>query len=315
MRAFDVRIATTGDAPGIRRLFRRVFGREMPEEEWEWKFSRDPDGWLGTVAVLDGEIVGNYAGWAMRLLLDGEERLAYSVGDVATDPAVRLLGGRRGVYRSMTELFYETVEARGIPFCFGFPNARALEVSNRIVGTRSLGPIRERHVPCESFPEAPGDATAGDLVGEDFDPLWEEASHFLTHAAVRDRARANWRFHARPSRYYRMVWRQNAGRIRSWAVLSVVGEQAHLADFLPERPDGRDLPGLFAAAASEARRLGATRLVFWETPGGPGRDAVAELPGETRDAGFPFVVRSFDHDAADRFGSRAHLTPALYDVV
>jgi len=315
MTAFEVRTATPDDAPGIRRLFRRVFGREMSAEEWDWKFSRDPDGWFGTVAILDGEIVGNYAGWAMRLRLDGEERLVYSVGDVATDPAVRTLGGRRGVYRSMTELFYETVEARGIPFCFGFPNARALEVSDRIAGTRPLRAIRERHVACDSFPPEPGDAGAGDFVGEEFDPLWAEAARFLTHAAVRDRARANWRFHARPSRYYRMVWRESAGRIRSWAVLSVVGEQALVADFLSERPDGRDLAGLFATAAAEARRLGATRLVFWETPGAPGHAAVAGLPGDTRDAGFSFVVRSFDHEATDRFGARAHLMPALYDVV
>jgi len=315
MKDFEVRIATPEDAPGIRRLFRRVFGREMPAEEWEWKFARDPDGWFGTVAVSGGEIVGNYAGWALRMLLDGEERLVYSVGDVATDPAVRALGGRRGVYRSMTELFYETVQERGVPFCFGFPNSRALEISNRFAATRPLLPVRERHVPSDSLPPGPRDASAGDFVGEAFDPLWAEASVFLRHAAVRDRARANWRFHARPTRYYRMVWRENAGRIRSWAVLSVTGELALVADFLSERPDGGDLLELFAAAASEASRLGARRLVFWETPGGPGRAVIAGLPGETREAGYAFVVRSFEDSVTERFGEDAHLVPALYDVV
>lgn len=315
MSVFEIRIATPADAPGIRGLFRRVFGAEMPVEEWEWKFLRDPDGWFGTVAAVGEEIVGNYAGWAMKFLLDGEERLVYSVGDVATDPSVRALGGRRGVYRSMSELFYETVGSRGVPFCFGFPNARALEVSNRIVGTRPLLPIRERHVPCEAFPSPPPDAAAGDFVEKAFDPLWAEASGFLKHAAVRDRARANWRFHARPTRYYRMVWREGSGRMRGWAALSVVGEKAFVADFLSERPDGGDLPELFAAAAGEAKRLGASRVVFWETPGGPGSRWIANLPGETRDAGFSFVVRSFDDAATDRFGRRAHLTPALYDVI
>ena len=138
--SFEIREATADDAPGIRRLFARVFGVEMPAEEWEWKFERNPDGWFGIVAVLGGEIVGNYAGWGMRFRLDGEERLLYSVGDVATDPAVRAIGARRGVYRSMTDAFYETVAARGVPFCFGFPNARALEISNRIVGTRHALP-------------------------------------------------------------------------------------------------------------------------------------------------------------------------------
>jgi hypothetical protein len=70
--SFEIREATVEDAPGIRRLFARVFGVPLSAEEWEWKFARNPDGWFGIVAVLAGEIVGNYAGWAMRLRLDGE---------------------------------------------------------------------------------------------------------------------------------------------------------------------------------------------------------------------------------------------------
>jgi predicted N-acetyltransferase YhbS len=312
---FEIREATAQDAPGIRRLFERVFGAPLSAEEWEWKFERNPDGWLGTVALLGGEIVGNYAGWAMRFRLDGEERLVYSVGDVATDPGVRAIGARRGVYRSMADAFYETVAARGVPFCFGFPNARALEISNRLVGTRTLFPIRERHVSCESFLPAPPDAGAGDFVSDSFDPFWAGASSLLPHAAVRDRLRANWRFHARPTRYYRMVWRESGGRLHGWAALSVAGEQALVADFLSECADGSDLPPLFAAAAQEARRLGARRLVFWETPGGPGAGVIARLDGERREAGFSFVVRAFDDAVAERFSRRAHLTPALYDVI
>jgi predicted N-acetyltransferase YhbS len=315
LSGFEVRVATGEDAPGIRRLFRKVFQKEMAAEEWDWKFARNPDGWFGTVAVSGGEIVGNYAGWAMRVRLDGRERIAYSVGDVATDPAARGLGGRRGVYRSMADLFYETLGARGVPFCFGFPNARAHEISNRLAGTRTLFPVRERHVRCDSFSGPPPAFAAADSVGESFDPLWASASAFLDYAAVRDRARANWRFHARPTRYYRMVWRENGGRMTSWAVLSVQGEQALVADFLSEEPEGNDLPALFAAAAAEAARLGASRLVFWETPGGPGRSAIRSLPGEVRHAGFFFVVRSFDDAETDLFGQRAQFTPALYDVV
>src|SRR6266498_6138063 len=115
----------------------------------------------------------------MRFLSRGQQRLLYSVGDVATDPAVRLLGGRRGIYRTMAGAFYEAVGSRGVPFCFGFPNARALEVSHRIVGSRTLFPVRERRVPCASFPAAPRDCGAGDSLTETFDPLWTAASRFL----------------------------------------------------------------------------------------------------------------------------------------
>ncbi|HLN58762.1 MAG TPA: hypothetical protein VK416_09385, partial [Thermoanaerobaculia bacterium] len=106
-----------------------------------------------------------------------------------------------------------------------------------------------------------------------------------------------------------------AGRLCGWAALSVVGEQAFVADFLSESRDGSDLPPLFAAAAAEASRLGARRLVFWETPGGPGAAVIAGLRGEGREAGFPFVVRAFDDGVVERFARHAQLTPALYDVV
>lgn len=314
MSGFEIREATSADAPGVRRLFEKVFGTALSQEEWSWKFERDPDGWYGVVGVLDGEIVGNYAGWATRFLLDGGERLLYSVGDVATDPAVRRLGGRRGVYRAMTEAFYDKLGRDGVPFCFGFPNPRALRVSERIVGSRTLFPISLVSVPVDAFAAPPADREAGDFVDESFDPLWESAKAGLSHAAVRDRGRVNWRFHARPNRYYRMVWRKSGGEMLGWAALSVSGETATLADYLGREASGSDLPPLFAAAADEARRLGAGRLVFWSTPGGPARSVIESLAGDRLDAGFPMIVRAFDEEAVNRFASRVHLVPSLYDL-
>ena len=315
MTGFRIREATAADAPGIRRLFRRVFGHELPEDEWSWKFEKNPDGWYGVVALVGDEIVGNYAGWGSRMILDGRSALCYSVGDVATDPSVRGIGGRRGIYRSMTEAFYEEVGSRGTPFCYGFPHPRALKVSHAIVGSRTLFPIRAVHVACTALSGEVPDARAGDSAGESFDPLWAGAAGVLTHAAVRDRERANWRFHARPARWYRMVWRESGKEALGWAVLSVSGDNALVADFLPREADGSDLPALFSAAAAEATRLGATRLVFWETPGGPAARFLRGLPGERREAGFPMIVRTFDDAAADRFARSAHLVPSLYDLV
>lgn len=316
MTGFAVRNATARDAPGIRRLFARVFGREMSEAEWRWKFEQNPDGWFGVVALQGDEVVGNYAGWGIRFLLDGRERLVYAVGDVATDPAVRTLGGRRNVFRTMADTFYSEVETRrAVPFCFGFPGGRHPRISQRVVGTRTLLPIVEKRVPCEVLRESPSDAAAGDFVDERFDPLWLSVSARSGSAiALRDRARVNWRFHARPERYYRMVWRQGPDGFTGWAVLSVSGENALVADYLGLAPDGSDLLPLFAAAAREASRLGARRLVFWETPG-PAAAVLGELPGERVPAGFSLDARIVDESAAQLLHDRGHLVPALYDVV
>ncbi len=240
----------------------------------------------------------------------------YSVGDVATDPSVRGLGGRRGVYREMIEAFYARVEGGGAPFCFGFPNARAKVISERIVGTRTFAPVRIVRTEVGAFPAPPGDAGSGEHVDESFDALWEAVARRSADLLVRDRARVNWRFHARPTRYYRMVWRRQAGEMLSWAALSVVADgTATVVDYVGREPDGSDLPPLFAAAAAEARALGARFLVFWESPGGPGRDPIAALPGERLDAGYPFDVRAVDAEAVRRFLDGASFVPSLYDLV
>ncbi|MGH9368699.1 MAG: GNAT family N-acetyltransferase [Thermoanaerobaculia bacterium] len=314
MSAFTVRPATPRDAAGIRRLHARVFGSEMTEAEWAWKFEWNPDGRFGIVAVAGDRIVGNYAGWGARFLLAGEPALLYAVGDVATEPEARGLTGLRGVYRAMVDAFYAALESR-VPFCFGFPNDRALVISHRLAGSRTLFPIRHVLVDCDAFPAAPAGTGSGDFVDESFDSLWESASRLLTHAAVRDRGRVNWRFHARPNRYYRMVWWREGSRLRGWAALSVSQEEALVADFLGSEAEGRDLPALFAASAAEARRMGARRLVFWETPGGPGRETIARLPGERRDAGFSIVARVLDETRFQGFAEGLHLVPSLYDVI
>jgi hypothetical protein len=112
-----------------------------------------------------------------------------------------------------------------------------------------------------------------------------------------------------------MVWRRQGRELAGWAVLSVVGEEATVADFLGREADGRDLAPLFAAAADEAKRLNARRLVFWEPPGGPGQGPIEALAGERADAGFPMIVRVFDESSVRRFGERLHLVPSLYDLV
>lgn len=311
MNGLEVRVATPADAEGIRRLYARVFEKEMSPEEWRWKFEENPDGWFGTVAVSDGEIAGNYAGWGMRFMFPGSTRLVYAIGDVATDPGVR----GRGAFRAMTELFYGLVGQRGIPFCFGFPGTRHTAISEHVVGTRTVFEVAEFAVPCEAFAPAPAEAGAGDFVGPEFDPLWSRAARALPAAAVRDRARVNWRFHARPGRYYRMVWIRRGEELVSWAALSVAGETALVADYLGIEPDGSDLSLLFRAAAAEAKRMGARQLLFWEPPGGPGRSAIAALHGERRPAGFPVIVRTFEEEVAQRFAREAHLVPSLYDLV
>ncbi len=145
MIPYRIRPATEADSGGIRTLLARAYAAEFPEQEWFWKFSRNPDGWFGVVAESEqGQIVGNFAGWPMRFVLDRVERTVYSAGDVATIPEARGLGKSRNIYGEMAEAFYEAVRRQGVPFTFGFPHPRAHEISRRLGGTRDYFPVRQR---------------------------------------------------------------------------------------------------------------------------------------------------------------------------
>ena len=255
----------------------------------------------------------------MRFLLDGEPRLLYSVGDVATDPSVRGLGGRRGVYRAMTEAFYDAVGPPACRSASAFPNARALKVSERIVGSRTLFPIALREVPVDAFAPPPPDAGGGRLVGRGLrSALGGRPAPTSRTRAVRDRARVNWRFHARPTPLLPDGLAQAGRRADGLGrALRRPARTPRSSTSWAARPTASDLPALFAAAADEARRLGARRLVVLVDAGRPGpRARSRRCPGERRDAGFPMIVRVFDEAAvATDSRERVHLVPSLYDLV
>ncbi len=313
---YRVRPTTAADAPAIRALFDRAYGQEWPEEEYAWKFFRNPDGWFGVVAEAeDGEIVGNFSGWPMQFLLRGEPRRIYSLGDLATSPAARGLGKGRNIYGDMATAFYDAVREQGVPFTIGVGPLRPQAISRRLGRTRDYLPVREILVDCDALPPAPAGTETGEFVTETFDRLWEAAARHLENSPVRDRARVNWRFHARPTRYYRMVRIASGSDDLAWAALSVYGDEALVADYLGREPDGSDLPPLFAACAAEARRLGARRLKFWKTPGGPGRQAIERFRGEERDAGLWLIGRVFDEETTKGYLEHGQFVPSVYDVV
>ena len=315
--SFSVRIATDADAPGIRDLFGRTFGRAMTEEEWRWKYPENPDGWIATVAELDGRIVGHYGGWPLRAVIGGRECTIVSVGDVATEPAIRHLGGRRNAFASMAGALFEILRARGVPFVFGFPNARALAAGARLLGYRAEFPVRSIAYALEGLPPAAA-GVPSEWAGESYDALWERARAALPAGLLRDRRRINWRYHARPERWYRFVGvREPGGGDAGCGVLSVTGEEATVVEATVADEDGA--LRLADALAAEAAALGARRLVFWETPSGPlaavaGRAGVRRRPGAiAADAGFSFATVPFDAAATAEFVHGAQITAGIWD--
>jgi hypothetical protein len=315
---FTIRRAALEDGPGICRLFSRVFPREMTIEEWHWKYPGNPDGWLSVVAEVDGRIAGHYGGWAARALMGGREATLFSLCDLSTDPAAREIGGRHRIFASMAEEWNQLLRARGVPFSYGFPGAHALELGSRLVGYRKHFPVRELRFPLgEKRPVLTEEA---DFVGPSFDSLWEAARPLIEESGlVRDRARINWRYHARPDRYYRMVFVEDPpGTGVAWAALSVLEGDALVMDYLARDSTQETFDRLWTALQAEAGRMGARTLVFWEPPGGPWRKFLLEKlggsGGSAVEAGFSFVTAVlFEEDVFARFLRGLHFTASFYD--
>jgi Acetyltransferase (GNAT) domain len=315
--SFAIRRATIEDGPGICRLFSRVFPREMTLEEWQWKYPRNPDGWLSVVAEVEGQIAGHYGGWGARVIMDGRETPLFSLCDLSTDPATRQIGGRHNMFQRMAGEWNELLRARGVPFSYGFPGPHAVELGSRLVGYRTHFPVREFRFRLGD--EGLGSEAGSDHVGPSFDPLWEAARALIADSAlVRDRGRVNWRYHARPDRYYRMVCAEESGTCVAWGVLSVLEGDALVMDYLIRDSSPELFERLWTALRSEAARMGARTLVFWEPPGGPWRRHLIEklrrAGGAVAEAGYSFATAVlFDEEALARFVRGLHFTPSFYD--
>jgi len=312
--SFLVRRATAADSGAIRELFGLTFGRPMTPAEWSWKYPDNPDGWISFVAERDGRIVGHYGGWPMLATIGGRNQTIVAVGDVATERSVRHLGGRQNVFRSMADEMFAHLRERGVPFVLGFPNPRALAAGQRLLGYRSEFPIREVVYPVD--PARPRSGSSREWLDEEYDELWRRAGGALEAGVVRDRRRMNWRYHARPDRYYRFVTlARSGGGLAACGVLSVVGEEALVMEAIAG--SGREALALADALEAEAGAMGASRLVFWQTPGG----ALSSVAGETRrreggavrDAGLALATVPFDPVPTSEFVRRASITPGIYD--
>jgi hypothetical protein len=77
----------------------------------------------------------------------------------------------------------------------------------------------------------------------------------------RTRAVLNWRYHARPGRYYRVYTAQAAGAARAYAVASTAGPVAVLVDLQSGQPGtGEGLDAIFSAVARDLAPRGITEL-------------------------------------------------------
>lgn len=242
----------SGDLPAIARLHQRVHGRPLDEAEWRWKYDANPFGRLSFLAHLGGEAMAFYGGWWLRLRGSEGSREVLEVSDSMTDPAARV-AGHRPLLQSVHEAFIDAARGAGIAFCFGCPNRRALRLGKRFLQYEEAGPLVRWTASLEPFGAAdePPFVRVSDTFPEGHGPLADELHARPGWRVDRGRGASNWRYHARPERYYRVFHvGPDSARAAAFAVVVTVGPLAQLLDLQWTREDGerwlRRLLGLLA---------------------------------------------------------------------
>ena len=123
---------------GLRALFEMVFEKPMSEDEFDRKFSKNPQGnsYHGLM-LCDDEVVGAYSAIPYPYQYFGREMIFALAVDTMIHPQHR--GGR--TVKRMAELVYAALKADDIPFVFGFPNQNIFEYRVKVLNWHHIGDL------------------------------------------------------------------------------------------------------------------------------------------------------------------------------
>jgi hypothetical protein len=279
------------DLPGLDALFQRGFGHGLSLAAWEWKYRAPPGHPRSRVAVNpDGEVLAHAGGLALPARWRGADGVVREALMWNTVDFVAGAGGG-GLRPPMVPLMFQVMEDMprpgDAPWLIGFPSARNLRLGERVVKSSHLRQIQQWQGELEAA--AHGAAGSGEegaeidlilgdscavgvdaAVGAGGDQQWVERvwSACGGLGVVRSAAFLNWRYHARPERFYRFYRLRSRG-VEGLAVAAFEGSEASITElWLPPAGDWR------RALPSIARDLLASGLQRWRLWTPPAGEAV-----------------------------------------
>lgn len=276
------RPADPADEASIDRLFARSFGEAPPPAYWAWKYSRGPAKSRRWVAVdRRGEVVAHAGALALAARIDGRTVDIWQLVDFMGTTASS--GLRPPLVEAGRRLLADLPGDEDAPWIFGFPSPRHFRLGELAFGYRPLREITPRTGP---IPEASGGVIAPSSIG-DRAPLAAQAvwARCAADGIVRSREFLDWRYWARPGRYYRFYGFGADGE-DGFAVFAFQSDTALAAElWLPHPGQAR---GALLGIAADLRSAGFRSWSFWPPIAGLDPAAVADL-GMTRPAEPVFV--------------------------
>jgi GT2 family glycosyltransferase len=252
-----VRPARPADEASIDRLFARSFGHSPPPGYWEWKYSRGPAKARRWVSVdRHGEVVAHAGALALAARIDGRNADIWQLVDFMGTTASS--GLRPPLVEAGRRLLDDLPGEGDAPWIFGFPSPRHFRLGELAFGYR---PLRELTPWSGPIPETAAGAIAPSTIG-DRAPLAAEAvwSQCAADGIVRSREFLDWRYWARPGRYYRFYGFGADGE-NGFAVFAFQSDTALAAElWLAKAGEAR---GALLGIAADLRSAGFRSWSFW----------------------------------------------------
>ncbi len=253
------------DFPEIALLFQEVFGHPLSRELWDWKYA-DGHG-NAVVASRDGALIAHYGGMYREVVLQGQPDWVFQICDVMVHPKERGVLTRQGPFLLTAAT---SAEIYG-PLGFGFPNARAMKVAEKMGLYSPAGQMAEvRWQPSSTGVRLrsrvrslePRNAPDRVLV----DSLWEAMVNDLRGSVVgvRDWAYVAHRYFGHPHNHYEvlLVSARLSGKPLGIMVLRRLEESCELLDVIAPLSN-------LALVIDQARRMtarwGLAHLYCWIT--------------------------------------------------
>lgn len=240
-------------ASDVQRLAECFARNDSPKDlsGLEWQYLRNPAGGgiaafsIDTAASKVGVVAAIYAVFPVRFVVNGHEVTSAQSLDTLTDAAYR----GRGLFLIQAQQVYDRCRSMGMVMVYGFPNANSAPGFFRKLGWQPLGPVPFMIKPLRSRYFAARVPIIGSLLklapdvglrnpivvgrspqlpverlhnfDESSDAIWREYVSSCDVAIVRDATYLNWRFFEKPGGYEVYGCRDEAGRLRAFAVLAI----------------------------------------------------------------------------------------------
>lgn len=295
---------------------------------FDWLHTRNPAGpgrfWIAFDSAT-GETVGTAAAFPRLFAVGGREERGWVLGDFCVSDRYRSLGPALKLQRSCLELAADS----DTPFCYDFPSRSMMTVYHRLrIAPRGemrrlvkLLSVRRKLTAITGWPRLAGAfARVLDVVlalrprvravpgltldlhvgpcGEEFSDLAEMESASYGICLKRSAAYLNWRYRENPTGHYEILTARREGRLVGYAVFTLDGGSAMLADLFGVQDEAM-LAALVRAVSATARQRGCASLGVALFDSHPWVAMFRELGFARREAS-PFVLSASPDSTVNR---------------